>query len=124
LFFIQDKRIALTVIFIPGIVTFAILFIFHYWPNFYSNFLPKLETIKEIYESKQLEQLEKCKRSQLSNMALVLIYYVFNKVSGDHSLRCKDHYAAMLTKLYGVDQGSLKKNLELIFGSKRHLSER
>jgi hypothetical protein len=27
-------------------------------------------------------------------------------------------------KLYGVDQGSLKKNLELIFGNKKNLSER
>jgi hypothetical protein len=100
------------------------MLLFHYRPNFYSDFLPKLETIKETYERKQLEQLEKCKRVQLSNPALVLIYYVFDKVSGVNSLQCNDHYAALLMKLYGVDQGSLKKNLELIFGSKKNLSER
>jgi hypothetical protein len=95
------------------------MLLFHYRPNFYSDFLPKLETIKETYERKQLEQLEKCKRVQPSNPALVLIYYVFDKVSGVNSLQCNDHYAALLMKLYGVDQGSLKKNLELIFGSKK-----
>lgn len=113
----------LSIIFVAGIVTYAVMVLFHYWPNFYSDFLPKLETIKETYERKQQEQLEKCKRAQLSNPALVLIYYVFDKVSGLNSLQCNDQYAALLTKLYGVDQGSLKKNLELIFGKKKNLSE-
>jgi hypothetical protein len=99
------------------------MLLFHYRPNFHSDFLPKLETIKETYERRQLEQLEKCKRAQLSNPALVLIYYVFDKVSGINSLQFNDHYAALLMKLYGVDQGSLKKNLEFIFGNKKNLSE-
>jgi hypothetical protein len=71
-----------------------------------------------------LEQLEKCKKAQLSNPALVLIYFVFDKLSGINSLQCNDRYAAFLVKLYGVDQGSLKKNLELIFGRKKNLTER
>jgi hypothetical protein len=119
-----NQQAALSVIFVVGIVTYTAMLLFHYKPNFYSNFLPKLETIKDIYERKQLEQLEKCKRAQLPNMALVLVYYVFDKVSGNNSLCCNEHYAALLMKLYGVDQGSLKKNVELIFGSKKHLSER
>ncbi len=41
-----------------------------------------------------------------------------------NSLQCIDHHAALLTKLFGVDQGSLKKNLELILGKKKNLSER
>jgi hypothetical protein len=120
----SSQQPTLPIIFVVGIITYAILLLFHYRPSFYSDFLPKLETIKDIYERRQLEQLEKCKRAQISNMALVLVYYVFDKVSGNNSLRCNDHYAAMLTKLYGVDQGSLKKNLELIFGGRKHLSER
>lgn len=114
----------LSIVFVAGILTYAVMFLFHYWPNFYSDFLPKLETIKETYERKQSQQLEKCKRAQLSNPALVLIYYVFDKVSGMNSLQCNDRYAQLLTKLYGVDQGSLKKNLELILGKKKNLSER
>ena len=114
----------LPIIFITSLLTFTTLLLFHYWPNFYNNFLPELETIKEIHESKQVEQLEKCKRAQLSNPALVLIYYVFDKVSGINALQCNDHYGELLMKLYGVDQGSLKKNLELILGKKKNLSER
>jgi hypothetical protein len=124
LFMFPARELALPVVFVAGIITFIALLLFNYWPNYYSDFLPKLETIKETFERKQLEQLEKCKRAQLSNLALVLVYYVFDKLSGINSLRCNDHYAAMLTKLYGVDQGSLKKNLELIFGTRKHLSER
>lgn len=112
------------VLFVVGIFSFAVLLLFHYWPNFYGNFLPRLETIKESYERKQLEQLEKCKRSRLSNPALVLIYYVFDKVSGMNSLQCNDQYAALLRKLFGVDQGSLKKNLELIYGKKKNFPPR
>jgi len=114
----------LSIVFVAGILTYAVMLLFHYWPNFYSDFLPKLETIKEAYERKQHEQLEKCKRAQLSNPALVLIYYVFDKVGGINSLQCNDYYAQLLTKLFGVDQGSLKKNLELIIGKKQNLSER
>jgi hypothetical protein len=119
-----DRALELPAVFVAAITTFIVLLLFNYWPNFYSDFLPKLETIKETYERRQLEQLEKCKRAQLSNPALVLIYYVLDKVSGINSLQCNDHYAGLLMKLYGVDQGSLKKNLELIFGNKKNLSER
>jgi hypothetical protein len=124
LFMFPGRELELPAVFVAGIITFIALLLFNYWPNFYSDFLPKLETIKETYERRQLEQLEKCKRAQLSNPALVLIYYVFDKVSGINSLQCNDQYAALLMKLYGVDQGSLKKNLELIFGNKKNLSER
>ncbi len=114
----------MAIIFVTGIITFIVLLLFQYLPFYYTDFLPWLETVKEIYERKQLEQLEKCKRAQLSNPALVLIYYVFDKVSGLNSLQCNDQYAALLMKLYGVDQGSLKKNLELIFSKKKNLTER
>ncbi len=114
----------LAIIFLPALITFSTLVLFVYWPRFYNSFLPQLETIKEIHESKQLEQLEKCKRAQLSNPALVLVYYVFDKLSGNNSLQCNDHYAELLMKLYGVDQGSIKKNLELFLGKKKNLTER
>jgi fucose 4-O-acetylase-like acetyltransferase len=120
----QFQIVYLTVVFLAGLIIFLTMLVFHYLPNFYNFFLPQLETVKEIHERKQLGQLEKCKRAQLSNFALVLIYYVFDKLSGANSLQCNDRYATLLTKLYGVDQGSLKKNLELLFGNKKNLSER
>jgi hypothetical protein len=109
------------------LISFSVLLMFNYWPNFSGWFLPKLETVKEVYERKQLEQLEKCRQLQLSNFALTLIFYVFDKTSGINSLQSSDHYAGLLMKLYGVDRGSLKANLELILGNfsqKKHWTER
>ncbi|GEO11374.1 hypothetical protein [Segetibacter aerophilus] len=114
----------ITIIFLAALITFSTLMLFVYWPGFYNSFLPQLETIKEIHERKQFDQLEKCKRAQFSNPALVLIYYVFDKLGGNNSLQCNDRYAELLTKLFGVDQGSIKKNLELFLGKRKNLSER
>jgi len=109
------------------LISFPVLLMFNYWPGFSGQFLPKLETVKEVYERRQLEQLEKCRKLQLSNFALTLIFYVFDKTSGINSLQSSDHYAGLLTKLYGVDKGSLKENLELILGNcpqKKNWTER
>ncbi len=99
------------------LISFPVLLMFNYWPGFSGQFLPKLETVKEVYERRQLEQLEKCRQLQLSNFALTLIFYVFDKSSGINSLQSSDHYAGLLTELYGVDRGSLKTNLEVIIGN-------
>ena len=107
-------------ILLAGSISFPVLYLFHYYPSFTSIFLPQLETIKEAYEQKQKEGLEKCRQAQLSNFALVLIYYVFTQAGNMNAPTCNDHSATLLMKLYGVDAGSLKKNLELILvGSKR-----
>lgn len=106
------------------LISYPILYLFHYRPNYNSVFLPRLEVFKEVYERKQIEQLEKCKQAQLSNLSLVLIYYVFDKTSGINSLKCTDQDAGLLMKLYGVDKGSLRRNLELILGKKKKLQPR
>lgn len=106
------------------LVSYPILYLFHYRPNYNSVFLPRLEVFKEVYERKQIEQLEKCKQAQLSNLSLTLIFYVFDKTSGINSLKCTDQDAGLLMKLYGVDKGSLRKNLELILGKKQKLQPR
>jgi hypothetical protein len=111
-------------ILIAGLLSYPILYLFHYRPYFSSIFLPRLETIKETYERKQIEQLEKCRQSQLSNFALALVFYVFDKCAGINNLQCNDRSAELLTKLYGVDPGSLKKNLAIIYGKKDKLTDR
>src|SRR5258708_8424375 len=111
----------LVVILLAGIFSFLVLLLFNYWPGFSSHFLPKLETAKESYERKQLEHLEKCRQLQLSNLALALVIYVFDKTSSINSLQPSEQYAGLLVKLYGVDRGSLNGNLELIMG---HSSQR
>ena len=48
------------------------------------------------------------------------------QISGMASLSCDDKSALMLTELYGVDRGSMKKNLELLFikNKRKHFTER
>ncbi|MBI2283066.1 MAG: hypothetical protein HYU71_05105 [Bacteroidetes bacterium] len=111
-------------IFIAGILGYVLMYLFLYRPQYVSIYLPRLETVKETFERKQLDQVEKCRQAQLSNLALTFVIYVFDKTSGMNSLQCNDQTAARLTSLFGVDQGSLKKNLELIYGKKKDLPPR
>ena len=109
-----------------GFVSFPVLYLFHYYPTYTSVFLPQLETVKEVYEQKRKNDLEKCRQAQLSNFALVLIYFVFTQTNKINTPACNDQTAILLTKLYGVDSGSVKKNLELILipSKRKNLTER
>ena len=120
----QSGKYFLGGIFIAGIMSYTLMYLFLYRPHFVAIYLPRLETVKESFECKQLEKVEKCRQAQLSNLALALVMYAYDKTSGMNSLQCNDHTAALLTNLFGVDQGSLKKNLELIYGKKRDLPPR
>ena len=48
------------------------------------------------------------------------------KTNNLNQISCDDYSANLLRKLYGVDSGSLKKNLELILGTakRKNMSER
>jgi hypothetical protein len=121
-----EQRFLLS-IFMAGFLSFPVIYFFLYRPYFGSTYLPRLETIKEIYERKELETLEICRRAQLSNQALCLIYFVLDQTSGINVIQPNDHFAGILAKLYGVDRGSLKANLELILGGsykRSNLTER
>ncbi|MES2331272.1 MAG: hypothetical protein V4539_16840 [Bacteroidota bacterium] len=111
-------------ILIGALLAFLLLYLLHYRPYFIATYLPRLETAKESYEHRQSEQFEKCRQAQMSNLALALVIYAFDKTSRMNSLQCNDQTAALLTNLFGVDQGSLKKNLELIYGKKKDLPPR
>jgi hypothetical protein len=106
------------------IIAFGILLFVQYAPYFSTEFLPKLETVVEEYEGRQYEDLEKCRQAQYSNLALILIFYVWNKVGNVNALNSSDQLARLLMKMYGVDNGSLKKNLELIISKPKDLSSR
>ena len=55
-------------VFIVCPIVYLTLYLFQYRPKFNSTYLPRLETVKEAYEKKQTEQLEKCRQAQLSNL--------------------------------------------------------
>lgn len=109
---------------VAGLISFLVLYLAIYKHDFTAFYLPQVETVKEEYERKIVEQLEKCRQAQLSNFALSLVFYVFDKTSGMNTLQCNDHFARIQMKLFGVDQGSLKKNLELLLGKKKGMTER
>jgi hypothetical protein len=104
----------LPAIFVAALITFPVMLLFHYWPGFHNRFLPYLETVKETFENSQREQVEKCRQAQLANFSLALFFYVVSKINSLKLVQCNDQSSALLMKLYGVDPGSLKKNLELI----------
>jgi hypothetical protein len=114
-------------ILIAGLICFPVLYFFHYRPYFDSIFLPRLETIKENYERRELERLEKCRKDQLPNPTLILIHYVIDKAGGMDAMQANDKFAGLLVKLYGVDPRSLKKSMDIFFGSsinRKSLKER
>jgi hypothetical protein len=114
------------IVFFAGLLTYFSLYLFTYRKSFSSVYLPRLETVKEAYEHRQTEQLEKCRQAQLSNFSLALFFYVLTKTNNLNPLSCDDHSANLLIKIFGVDQGSMKKNLELILGTdkRKNISER
>jgi hypothetical protein len=122
----KQPDIFIASLFFAGPLAYLGLYLFQYRPKFNSTYLPLLETIQESYEKRQLEQLEKCRQAQLSNFSLALFFYVLTKTNSLNAISCDDHSANLLRKLYGVDSGSMKKNLELILGTakRKNMSER
>lgn len=121
-----QPRILLVNVFVAGLIVYLTLYLFQYRPKFNSTYLPRLETVKEAFEKKRFEQFEKCRQAQLSNFSLALFFYVLTKTNNLNQISCDDHSANLLKKLYGVDSGSMKKNLELILGTvkKKNMTDR
>jgi hypothetical protein len=81
---------------------------------------------KELVKEQQ-EAIKKCRQTQLSNFALTLVYYVLAELAGIKSVDSTEETAHLLQKLYGVDPGSIRANLELICGTgskRKGLTER
>ena len=104
-------------IFFVGIIAFISITAFNYWPVYYSDFLPQLDTI--IAEEQKLkeaeEEIKKCKRTQFSIPSLVVIYYVFVQTGNMKLLQINDRSAELLNNLYGADKDKLKQNLSRLY---------
>ena len=103
--------------FIAANVSLITLILFNYWPAYYTNFLPKLDTI--IAEKEKLnsavDEIKKCKRTQFSIPALTIIFYTFCKIGNIPVLPSNDHSAGLLNNLYGADKDKLKQNLSRLY---------
>ncbi|MCW3466193.1 hypothetical protein [Chitinophaga nivalis] len=98
-----------------GIIVYLPLYFLLYRPVFTGDFLPKLETVIAVYEGRERAWLEKCKQDQLTNRALVLFFYAFDKASKANYLTPSDKCADLLHKIFGSDPGGIKKALDLIY---------
>src|ERR1035438_8745552 len=111
--FFSNLPTVLVSVFIAGSVSLTTIFFFNYLPSYYSDFLPKLDTI--IAEQEKLQQaadeMKKCKRTQFPIPALTIIYYIFSKTSSTPLLACNDNSAGLLNNLFGADKDKLKQNL-------------
>lgn len=104
-------------VFLGGTVSLFTLILFHYGPVYYSDFLPKLDTVIAEQESLKLvqEEVKKCKRSQFSIPTLTIIFYVFSKATNTPMLPSNDKSAELLNCLYGADKDKLKQNLSRLY---------
>ncbi|MDH7462175.1 hypothetical protein QEG73_12830 [Chitinophagaceae bacterium 26-R-25] len=100
-------------IFIGTVTSFFCITSIFYYPQFYRDFLPVLDTIIGQQESLQaeLEDTKKCKRTQFSTPTLTIIYYVLSKTGDIQMPGANDAGAALLNNLFGVDKDKLKQNL-------------
>jgi hypothetical protein len=113
-----DSWLALfAAILIGGIPALFSLTAFIYFPSFFYNFLPKLELVTAEQEklAAQVQEPTKCKRSQFQAPTLIVIYYVYCKISGTPLLPANDASAEILNKLYGSDKDKLKQNLSRLY---------
>ncbi len=107
------SQIFLQSLLLGSFCSFFILAVWIYWPAYFSEFLPKLDSIIDEKEQIRLAELERCKcrRTQYSCPSLVIIYFVYCKISEIPLLPANETSAELLNKLYGVDKDKLKQNL-------------
>jgi len=88
--------------FIGCLISFVTLIGFIYFPSYYSQFLPWLDTIIAEQEklAVQAEETKKCKRSQFQIPTLIVIYYAFSKMGNIPLLPANDTSGALLNKLF------------------------
>ncbi|MDH7463521.1 hypothetical protein QEG73_19630 [Chitinophagaceae bacterium 26-R-25] len=100
-------------VFIGAVVSFFCMISIFYYPKFYTDFLPALDTITSQQEKLQAEQEEtkKCKRTQFSTPTLVIIYFVLSKTTDLSMPPANDVGAGLLNNLFGVDKDKLKQNI-------------
>ncbi|MGN7825048.1 hypothetical protein ACTJJB_33295 [Chitinophaga sp. 22536] len=101
-------------LFLTGMISFPILVLGLYGQLFYFDFLPKLDTIMENYEGKQLQHLKKCQQAQMSNFAAAVVYYALAKASGLQITGANRQYGERLMHLFGKDPDDMYRALKLI----------
>ncbi|GAA0548178.1 hypothetical protein [Chitinophaga japonensis] len=108
--------------FLAGMISLSVLTFWLYGQLFYVDFLPKLDTIIENYEGKQLQHFKKCQRAQMSNFAAAVVYFAFANASGLPISGVTRQYGRLLTHLFGKDPDAMHEDLKLITCKAKKLS--
>jgi hypothetical protein len=111
-------------LFLAGIISFIGTTAFSYWPMYFADFLPQLDTIiAEEQKAKEAEEeIKKCKRTQFSIPSLVIIYNVYTQAGNMSLLPVNDRSAELLNNIYGADKDKLKQNLSRLYKPSSQLS--
>jgi hypothetical protein len=104
----------LPTVFVVGLLSLLTSVTWIYGPSFYFDFLPKLDTIVENYQGKQLQHLKKCQQAQMSNFAAAVVYYAFAKIGGLPISAVSPKYGEQLMTLFGKDPCDMQKALKMI----------
>lgn len=97
-----------------SLLIFVVIAAIIYVPSFFNSYLPLLESCMENYSGRQREGIQKCKQQQYSVMALMLIQYVFNNISGIETNPLNKGYATLMTKQYGVSLKMIESTQKMI----------
>lgn len=66
--------------------------------QFIGAFLPALENARKFYKQAQYDNQKICRKKQLPNLSLYLVFYVLDKLCNEGKLQPNDRYAALLTE--------------------------
>lgn len=115
--FIENSNLVLLPAVIASIFSFSIFTFFNYWPLYYTEFLPRLDSVIDENEKIILieSDIKKCKRTQFSIPTLTVIFYVFTKTSNMPLPPCNDRSAEILNNLFGADKDKIKQNLSRLY---------
>lgn len=93
---------------------FPILCITLYGQIFYLDLLPKLETVIQNYERREVLAIRKCQQAQMSNFAIAVTFYSLVKTKGVCISKVDARLGHLLTTLFGKDSDSMQKAMKLI----------
>ncbi len=97
-----------------SLIVFLTLFFTMYWPVYYLEFLPQLDSCVESYNSGKLEGIQKCKKLQYPVLTLMLIHYGYQQLVGIETSQINESNTKLLARQYGVSAKSVDAALRII----------
>lgn len=114
LFRLQNLTELVTIIFTTASITYIVLRVWIYNPNYLNEYIPLLNHVTEKLSGSYLKELDAVKKGQFSAVTIVLIQQVTNRLAGFPSLTGSKITKDKLAKLYGVSERSFHDALNIV----------